>query len=331
MMIGCCRVALLAALCPTTVTADTLLVLNKSDHNAAMVDPETREVVAKLPTGQGPHEAAVSPDGRLAYVTNYGAFRIFQQGERPRMEPGRTITVLDLKARAVEATFDLGEYRQPHGIAVSRDGSRLWVTAEANQCVLELDARDGKILKVWKTEQRVSHMVAPSRDEKKLFVANIGSGSVTVIDRAAGTVATVATAAGAEGIDIAPDGKSVWVTNRGADSISILDAATGNLVETFSSGGKFPIRIKFTPDGKQALVSNAQSNLVTVFDVATRQPLGNIEVGAMPVGIQITPDGKRAYIANTNANAITVLDISARKVIGTFTTGAEPDGMAWAK
>jgi YVTN family beta-propeller protein len=328
---GLAGLFLLAPFSAAALPADTLIVLNKSDHNAALVNPRTREAVARVSTGQGPHEAAVSPDGKFAYVTNYGSFRVFQQGERPRMEPGRSITVIDLKKRAVHATFDLGEYRQPHGIAVSRNGKLLWVTAEAHQSVLELDARDGKVLQAWKTEQRVSHMVAPSRDEKKLYVANIGSGSVSVIHRVTGKVATLPTAAGAEGIALAPDGKTVWVTNRAADSISVIDTATDTVATTFSSSGKFPIRVKFTPDGKLALVSNAQSNRVTVFDAATRRPLADIEVGMMPVGIQVTPDGKRAYVANTNANLVSVLDIAARKVLGTFSTGTEPDGMAWAK
>jgi YVTN family beta-propeller protein len=311
--------------------AQWLVVLNKSDHNAALVDPATQQVAMKLPTGQGPHEAAVAPDGRTAYVSNYGAFAIFKEGERPRMTPGSSITVLDLKGRAVKATFELGEYRSPHGLAVSRDGKLLWVTCEANQAVLELDAASGRILRTWTTGQQVSHMIVSARDERKLFVANIRSGSVTIIERATDKVTSVPTAAGAEGIDVSPDGREVWVTNRAADSIAILDTASDAIVATIPSGGKFPIRAKFTPDGKEVWVSNLQSNTVVVFNAAARKPLATIEVGAAPVGIVIAPDGRRAYVANTNANQVTVFDVPARKALGTFTTGTEPDGMAWAK
>ena len=323
----------LALAVPAWAGKGTLIVLNKSDHEAALVDPETYGVLKKLPTGQGPHEAATSPDGRYAYVSNYGSFAIFRQAEaeQRRMEPGNTITVLDLKAQTVKATLDLGEYKQPHGIRVSRDGKLLWVTTEAAQAVLELDTQTGKILKAWKTEQRTSHMVVPTPDEKKLYVANIGSGTVTVIERATDKVQTITTAAGSEGIDVSPDGKQVWVTNRGANSICVIDVATDTVAATFESGGKFPIRVKFTPNGKQAWVSNAQSNLVAVFDPATRKLVGTVEVGAVPVGIQMTPDGKRAFVANTNDNLVTVIDVASRKVIRTFITGTEPDGMAWAK
>lgn len=322
---------LIVLLLPSLAAAGTLVVLNKSDHEAALVDPETLKVLAKLPTGKGPHEAATSPDGRYAYVSNYGSFAVFREGERPQMQPGNTITVLDLKAKAVKATFDLGEFRQPHGIWVSRDGSKLWVTCEGNQSVLELDSASGKILKIWKTNQQVSHMVVPTLDEGKLYVANIGSGSVTVIDRSADTVKSIPTGAGAEGIAVRPDGSEVWVANRATNTISVIRVADDTVVATLESGGQFPIRIKFTPDGKQAWVSNARSNTVAVFDVASRALLDTIQVGTVPVGILITPDGRRAFVANTNANQVTVIDVRQRKIVGSFTTGNEPDGMAWAE
>ncbi|MBI3484743.1 MAG: beta-propeller fold lactonase family protein [Acidobacteria bacterium] len=311
-------------------SAQTLIVLNKSDHEAALVNPATLEVTTRLATGKGPHEVAVSADGRMAYVSNYGAYGVFRPGEQ-RQQPGETTTVLDLKARKVAATWTLGEFKRPHGIVVSRDGRTLWVTVEENKAVLEIDTSSGKIVKSWKTEQETSHMVEPTRDEKKLYVTNIRSGSVTVITRATDTVKTLKTADGTEGIAISPDGKEVWITNRGANTISVIDVASDTVKESFDSGGKMPIRVKFTPDGKEVFVSNAQSNMVSVFDAKTRALVAKIEVGVVPVGIQMTPDGKHAFVANTNANKVSVIDVAARKVASTFETGTEPDGMAWAK
>ena len=328
--------AIVAAALALPAWADWLIVLNKSDHEAALVDPKTLGVVAKVPVGKGPHEVAVSYDGRLAYVSNYGAYGIFRPGEsREDQKPGSTISVIDLKKRSVIATWDLGEYRSPHGIVSSRDGTRVWVTCEGNQAVLELDATAGKILKSWKTEQRTSHMVVPTRDEKKLYIANIGSGSVTIINRETSVVKSIPTAQGAEGIALSPNGREVWVANREQEKPSgrvfVFDTATDTVVATFESGGQMPIRVKFTPDGKEAWVSNARSNTVTVFEAATHKLLATIGVGAVPVGIQMTPDGKRAFVANTNDNKVSVLDVPGRKLLTTFTTGNEPDGMAWAR
>ena len=324
----CVLVSAFAVGGPPIVSADLLIVLNKSDHEAVLVDPVKLEPVARIATGRGPHEVAVSPDGRLAYVSNYGMYGVFREGQRVN-EPGNTISVLDLEKRAVKDTFDLGAYAKPHGIAVSRDGKRLWVTCEDAQSVLELDAASGAILKAWKTAQETSHMIVPAVDETRLFVANIRSGSVTIIERATDRVTSLVTAPGAEGIDVSPDGREVWVTNRADSSISVLDARRDTVIAKVESGGRFPIRVKFTPDGREAWVSCLQSNAVTVFDARTRKLLATLPVGAAPVGIQMAADGKRAFVANTNDDLVTVIDVAARKVIATFTTGNEPDGMGW--
>jgi YVTN family beta-propeller protein len=316
---------------PASGRGDLLIVLNKSEHEAALVDAKTLEVVAKLPTGKGPHEVAVSRDGRTAWVSDYGAYNIFKDGEAARYEPGKTITVLDLERRTVRDTFDLGELSRPHGIRLSRDGTRLWVTCEGAKAVAELDAASGQVLRTWDTGQEVSHMVIETPDERKLYVANIGSGSVTVIDRTTNAVKNVVTGKGAEGIDVSPDGREVWVTNRADHTIAVLDTRSDRVVATVPSGGEMPIRLKFTPDGREAWVSNARSSSVTVFDAKRRTKLATLEVGSVPVGIEIAPGGGRAFVACTNDDRVKLLDLAARRVAGEFTTGKEPDGMAWVR
>ena len=46
----------------------TLVVLNKAEASASLLDVATGHEIARLPTGDGPHEAAISPDGRTAVV-----------------------------------------------------------------------------------------------------------------------------------------------------------------------------------------------------------------------------------------------------------------------
>ena len=310
-------------------SADLLVVLNKSDNKAALIDPNQRhKVVARLKTGKAPHEVAVTPDGHWAFVSNYGMSGVFNGKKKD--EPGNTITVLDLERRKVARTITLPAAARPHGIATSRDGALVWVTCEGEKAVLELDANSGNVLHTWPTGQETSHMVVSSPDEKKLYVANIGSGSVTTIDRQSNAVNSVPTGDGAEGIDVSPDGREVWVADRGADEIAVLDAASGSVVARFKSGGVMPIRVKFTPDGRLAFVSNGKTNRVVVFDTTTRQAVKTIAVGTMPVGIQMEPTGTRAYVANTNDNTVCVIDIPTRTVMTILNTGKEPDGMAWA-
>jgi DNA-binding beta-propeller fold protein YncE len=130
-------------------------------------------VFAKLPTGRGPHEIAVSPDGEFAYVANSG----------PQGEPGNTVTVLDLKYRAVKTSFDLAPYTQPHDLRVSRDGSLLWVACAPAQKILEIDARNGKILKTWEDETRAAGCLRQRRMIGKIYVAiSRAAASVSLIE-----------------------------------------------------------------------------------------------------------------------------------------------------
>jgi len=57
------------------VSTGTLVVLNKSEATASLIDLATGKVPRPLPTGEGPHEAATSPDGRLVLVANYALAR----------------------------------------------------------------------------------------------------------------------------------------------------------------------------------------------------------------------------------------------------------------
>ncbi|MGY6628750.1 MAG: YncE family protein [Oceanicaulis sp.] len=120
---------------------ERLLIVNKSGDTLAITDAHSYVIFALAPTRHEPHEAAVSPDGRTAYVTDYDT------RERRR----NTVTVVDVASGAVSATWDLGDNLAPHGIAVSYDGSRVWVTTVVSQTVVELDGLSGDILTVWET------------------------------------------------------------------------------------------------------------------------------------------------------------------------------------
>jgi YVTN family beta-propeller protein len=317
----------------------TLLVLNKSDDTLSLIDVATAEVKATLPTGDGPHEVAVSSDGKTAVVTNYG----------DNTNPGKTLTVVDVPGKRVLRTIDLGTYSRPHGI-VWLQGDEVGVTVEASKALLIVGVNEGKVKHAIATDQAGTHMVAVSSKHRRAFTANIGSGSTTVIDLAAHQrITDVVTGKGAEGIAVAPDGSEVWVTNRDANTVSIVDPATLKITATLEPG-KMPIRVKFTPDGTRALVSNAVSGDVAVFDTVTKKKLASIPMqrqgellpkddvkrmasqfgsGPVPVGILMPEPLSLAFVANTNADTITVIDLNTLQVVNRLKAGREPDGLAY--
>ena len=317
-------------------TSDLLVVVNKSDDTVSILDAKSGALKATVKTGRGPHEVEVLADGKTAAVSDYGK----------AAEPGHTITLVDVDRGVAVATVELGEGTRPHGLEALADG-RLLVTAEGTKELLVVDPKARRVTARIPTGRETSHMVAAPRSGDRAFVASIGSGTVTAADLAKSKVAADRpTGAGAEGIDVTPDGRQVWVTNRGADTVSVVDASTLEILATLPAP-KFPIRVKVTPDGKRALVSCAQSGDVAVFDVASRREVRRIAMdreavpgsearvfsdrfgkSPVPVGLLIAPDGKRAWVASTNADVVSVLDLEKLEVVGRLTAGREPDGLA---
>jgi YVTN family beta-propeller protein len=329
---------LLILLPATAHGGGTLIVLNKAEATASLLDLESGEERARLDTGDGPHEVAVSPNGNVAVVANYGG----------RGAPGSTLTVIDLTKAAVRHTIDLKQYHRPHGIVYFAGGKRVTVTAEEEGMLLIVDVEKGVVEKAIKTTAFISHMVAITPDASRAFVANIGSGSISVIDLEKGElIQQLPTGGGAEGIDVSPDGKVVWVSNRGADTVSVVDTESLEIKATLECAS-FPIRVKFTPDGKHVLVSNARSGDVAIFNADSHEEVKRISMKArpvdetdqrlfgddfgdspVPVGILVEPSGKRAYVANTNADVITVLDLESLEIAGRLVAGKEPDGLGF--
>ena len=300
--------------------AQHLLVLNKSDNTMAIVDTASLKVLATVPTGMGPHEVAVSADGKTAYVANYGS----------GPQPGSTLSVVDLgKRRARE--ISLGALLRPHGITES--GGKIYFTAEGSRVVARLDPASERVDWLMGTGQSVTHMVVVAPKLNKLYTTNIGSDTVTVVTLSASgpqQLKQIATGKGPEGMDLSPDTNELWVGTRGDGGLAIIDTATDTIKQTLQVG-KMPIRVKFTPDGKRVLVSDAMAGEVVAFDAATRKEMKRIAVGEAPVGIQVTPDGKRAFVAATRADKVFEIDLEKLDVGRSLSPGKEPDGMAWAK
>ncbi len=297
-----------------------LLVLNKTDNTLVMVEPSTSKIAARIQVGEGPHEVAVSKDGRTAYVANYGG-----------QTPGNSLSVVDLAARKETKRVPLGGLLRPHGIV--QVGGKIYFTAELNRVVARYDPAKDQVDWVMGTGQSITHMLAATPDEKRLYTANIYSDTVTMIalgaPPVAASIAQISVGKQPEAIEVSPDGREVWVGQNGDGFISIIDTATNKVKETIKAG-EMPIRIRFTPDGKRVLVTDAKAGALIIFDAATRKELKSLKIEGTPVGVLVEPAGKRAFVAAMTANKIVVINLENSTLAGEIETGAGPDGMAWA-
>lgn len=318
---------------------ERLLVCNKGDRSLSIFDPDSREQIALVPTGEGPHEVAVAPDGRTAVVADYGA-----------QKPGSTLTVIDLVAARFERTIELrvaaspaddGDRRllRPHGIRFL-DRDRVVFTSEVAHRLVCWDLRSDRQDRTWHTPQATMHMVMLSPDGAIAHATSIKDGSLAIFDLRAdggGPLAVVPTGDGAEGIAVDPVTGEVWVGNRAANTVSVVDAKARAVVATIATGD-FPFRIAFTPDGSRALVSCAEGGDVQVFDAAKRTLVRSIAIGAdgselsaMPMGLCVDTDGRRAFVACGRGEFVAVLDLATGRVAHKIQARAGPDGIAFAR
>ncbi len=304
----------------------TVVVVNQQSDSVTLIDLKTMTAYRHVAVVGGPHEAAVSPDGRRVVVTNYNKAGVGQQ---------KVLSVLALPSGDTIKTIDLGEYRAPHDVRWV-DGERVVVTSEANQALLLVHVDTGAIERVFKTDAGVSHMLALSADRTRLYCSNLRDGSVSAFDFASGRkLKDIKTGAESEGVGVTPDGRWVWAGNRAADTISIIDTRSLEVVKHLPSPG-FPYRVQFTPDGKYALVPHANASSLVLGDVATQTIAKSIPLGMTKVdkpstaGVFPHPDNRHAFVTVRNDNSMLVLDLISGETLGRVEVQQSPDGVTYS-
>lgn len=306
----------------------TLLALSRHDHTLAIVDVVTLKVVARIGVGEDPHEVIASEDGGTAYVSNYGAGAL------------HSVAVIDLVAQVPKKAIELGALRGPHGLSAA--GGKIWFTAEAAKAIGSYDPAAGKVDWILGTGQDRTHMIAVEKDVKWMVTSNIGSATLTFVERRAATggrggaagqpdwsETIIPVGRGAEGFDVSPDGREIWAANAQDGTVSVVDVATRRVTATLPADVNSANRLKFTPDGKLAVVSMLAGPDLVIIDAATKKTVKRLAVGRGAAGIQMQPDGARAFVACTPDDNVAVIDLKTLTVVARIDAGRQPDGMAW--
>lgn len=300
------------------VRSGYVLVANQQSGNASLIDLRT-DSMQLIDVGEGPHEAAISPSGRIGVVTVYGT-----------QTPGNGLAVIDIATRRLRRTISLGEFTRPHGaVFLPGDESRVVVTSEATQRIVLVNIADGRVEANVPTDATGSHMVGVTADGKRAFTANIGSGGVTEIDLVSkAVVRVIPVAPRVEGIAVVPDGSAVWAGSNTNGTVSIIDVRTGSIVATLT-GFSLPYRLAISADGRTAIVCDPQANKIHVADVAQRKVLWSLDGLGSPRGVTIAPDGKTAFVTLNADRSVAIVDLTTRKIVRKIGVGASPDGVGF--
>ena len=302
-------------------TKPVLVALNKADATLAIIDPSDMKITAKVPTGFSPHEVVLTPDGKTAFVANYG--------DGPN--PGNSISVIDIATAKEVRRVDVSPLIRPHGLHLI--GGKLYFTAEANRMIARYDPAANKVDWMMGTGQNGSHMVVGTADQKKFYTANIGSDSVTAIELPPFTqqpprpISHIPVGKQPEAIDISPDGKEVWIGLNAEGMVEVVDVVGYKSVAKLNIGGR-PYRVKFTPDGKQVVCTMIPSKELLVIDAATRKEVKRIKLESIPLGIVFSADGKTAFVTAGQPDIVLKVNMESGQITGRVDTGKVPDGVA---
>lgn len=184
-----------------------------------------------------------------------------------------------------------------------------------------------------------THMLVLDQDRDLMFLPNIGSNTVTMVEGAmAGPARATLTdipvpGVRPEGLDLSPDGRELWTATRGDGGVSIIDVASRRVVETLDLGMQDANRLKFTPDGRVLIIDGEAASLV-VMDAASRAVIERVTVGSTDTGdgaVLVAPDGSRAYLGLRAADRVAVVDLNTLEVIREMPMGdgAGPGCLYW--
>ena len=309
--------------------AQSLLVVNQGDTSLSIVDPASAKQVAVIaestPTMHG-HEVATSPDGRTAYVPVYGNVGVGKPGL-----DGHEMLIIDLPSRKIVGALDFAHGVRPHQPVFDPARHLLYVTTELDRSVTIVDPKTRKIVGSVPTGQPQSHMLVLSHDGRRGYTANVGPGTVSVLDMVRRkTLAVIPISKETQRISISNDDRWVFTSDQTKPQLAVIDTAT-NKVKSWvplpgTGYGSAP-----TPDGRFLLVAVPPTNQVAVVDLTTMQVVRNIDVPSSPQEILIRPDGKIAYVSCNTSGQVAAIDLSQWKVQSLITAGKFADGLAWAK
>jgi len=311
----------------------TIVVSNMNDNTAMHLDAESGRTLATLPTGEGPHEVAVSRDGRRAVVSNYGV----------RGKPGHSLTLIDVEKLDTVRTIDLRDYQRPHGMVFLPGDTLLAVTSEVSRAVLLVDVRSGTVVATRPSSGRGTHMLGLTARGDRLVMGNIGDGTITVLDPfATDSGRVIRVAAQPEGVAISPDGLFAWAGSNRDSVVLVVDLRASAVVDTLRGFG-LPYRMAISPDGRTGVVTDPVKARIRVLDAATRRLRFDIAVSAdslvstaevagspSPEGVAISRDSRWAFVTLQGRNRVATIDLSRGAIIALAPTGNWSDGVAFS-
>lgn len=318
---------LLSAFSLEAAGAGSLIVANKGEHTLGIIDPVAGKQLATVDEeGITGHEVIASPDGKTAYVPIYGNSGVGKPGT-----DGDHIVVIDLASRKITGRIDFGHGVRPHCPLFGPKDGLLYVTTELNKTISIIDPHTLKIVGTVPTGQPESHMLTISHNGLRGYTANVGPGTVSVLDlKARKTLDVIPISKETQRISISMDDSEVFTSDQTKPRLAVIDTKT-NKIKTWVDLPGLGYGTAPTPNGHWLVVPIPGANKVAIVDLRINKVAHVIDVPAAPQESLVSPDGKAAYVSCDSSHKVAVIRTSDWTVEKTIDAGKGVDGLAWAK
>jgi len=253
-----------------------------------------------------------SPDGSRIYLSNVrGSIKVFAVGPDHHVAGLGAIPLPEANAPRRKAEI-------PAGLAVSKDGKRLYVAGNLSNRLLEVEVSSGKVLRSFDVGFAPYDMVLAGR---KLYVSNWG-GRRPDADSLTGPAG--------QGTKVRVDPVR-FIANEG--SVSVIDLDKDKVTKEIIVG-LHSSALQLTPNGRYLFVANSSSDSISVIDTRKDEVMETISLrwqpgdfyGACPDALAMDRDGRTLYVCNAGQNAIAVVSFrpGKSKLQGLIPTGWFP-------
>jgi YVTN family beta-propeller protein len=255
---------------------------------------------------------------------------------------GDAVEIIDAATNKVVG--QVKDIEAPHGVAFSPDGSRAYISCEAENTLWATDTKTGKLLGKASLSGRPNN-IAVSKDGRRVFVGIVaGAGAVEVVDTASlKSTKTVAVKGGVHNTYVTPDGKFVVTGSVVGKILTVIDAQTLQPAwELPFDSGVRPMAFESGTDGSTSrifvqlsglhgfAVVNFKTHAVVARITLPDQPGGGTaQAGAPSHGIGVSPDNKTLWVDSSVANAVFAYSLPDLKVLGYVQTGEVPDWLTF--
>jgi YVTN family beta-propeller protein len=170
--------------------------------------------------------------------------------------------------------------------------------------------------------------VAVNPTTNRMYVTNIHSGNISVIDTGTDkVVAVVPVGEEPHAVDVNTSTNRVYVTNSQSDSVSVLDGATDTVVATVPvEAGPHGVAVNAATN--RIYVANHIRGTVSVIDGAANTVVATIPVGELPEAVAVNPVTNRVYVGSPALRSVSVIDGATNAVVATVPLAAAPWGLS---